>query len=134
MTRGSETTRLEDLFVAECRRQGHQPSADAVRQAAVELCGSAITTEGLIRIPGKGTISPVDFVRSLRNHVPEAFGKIDVEQPQHGNLTERMRLEVAASRNPSVPADWQQVRKRYATDSLTGRMMDELAAARRNGI
>jgi hypothetical protein len=121
---------LEDMFVAECRRQGLQPSADAMRQAAVDLCGSAVTNGGLIAMPGKGSISPADFVRSLRNHMPESFGSLN-DKSQAVSLTERMRREIAANPNRSLPADWSDVRSRMT--GLTARMMDALAAARREG-
>jgi hypothetical protein len=57
---------LEFLILTEARRQGVKPNADAVRQAGIDLAGSALTEQGLILMPGKGAISPADYVRSLR--------------------------------------------------------------------
>lgn len=121
---------LEDLFVAEARRLGYQPDQHAMRKAAIDLAGSEVTSEGLIAMPGRGSISPADFVRSLRNHMPNSFGNLD-DKPKAASLTERMRREVAASRKHSVPADWSDVRSRMT--GLTARFMDEIAAERRQG-
>jgi hypothetical protein len=96
---------LEFLILTEARRQGVKPNADAVRQAGIDLAGSALTEQGLILMPGKGAISPADFVRSLRNRLPEAFGSID-DKPagKPAKLTERMRAEIAASRKRPLPS------------------------------
>jgi hypothetical protein len=100
---------LEELVVKEADRLGHQLGCDAVRQAAIDLAGASLTECGLIVLPGLGSISPADFVRSLRARIPDAF-KAAEERPS-GNLTERMRAEVAAGRR-SLPADWNDVYKR----------------------
>lgn len=43
-----------------------------------------------------------------------------------GNLTASMMAEVSAGRKPArMPDDWQDVRSRYAADSVTGRMLRE---------
>jgi hypothetical protein len=119
---------LEDMFVAECRRQGCQPSADVMRQVAVDLAGGVLTDQGLIVMPGKGAISPKDLVRSLRNFMPTAFGSLTGDKPL-GNMTIDMRREIAASRKQPLPDDWDQVRSRMI--GLSARMMDERAAMRR---
>ncbi|WP_439373828.1 hypothetical protein [Bradyrhizobium sp. DASA03120] len=95
------TTHLEDRFVAECRRQGFQPDQHAMQKAAIDLCGAKLTSDGLIHLPNIGSISPGDFVRSMRDQMPEGFGSIDDEVPTAkaaGTLTERYRAEIAASR------------------------------------
>jgi hypothetical protein len=126
------TDHLESLILTEARRQGIQPNADAVRKAAVDLAGASLTAQNLIHLPGKGSISPADFVRSLHNQTPESFTSIDDKPAKPaGNLTESMRQEISASRKQSIPADWQSVRSRYSPDSLTARYMEELAASRR---
>lgn len=95
---------LEDRFVAECRRQGVQPDQHAMQKAAVSLCGASLTRDGLIHLPNVGSISPGDFVRSMRDQMPEGFGSVDSEAPTDkaaGTLTERYRAEIAASRKQS---------------------------------
>lgn len=95
---------LEDRFVAECRRQGVQPDQHAMQKAAVSLCGACLTSDGLIHLPNVGSISPGDFVRSMRDQMPEGFGSIDRETPTDipaGSLTERYRAEIAANRKQS---------------------------------
>jgi hypothetical protein len=123
---------LEDLFVAECRKQGFQPNTDAMRQAAIDLAGSTLTDQGLIAMPRKGAISPKDFVCSLRGFMPTAFGSLS-DDKSAGNMTTDMRREIAANRSRSLPSDWHDLPKKYSAGSLTGQMMDELAAARRQG-
>ncbi|MGN8547204.1 hypothetical protein ACQPTN_21385 [Bradyrhizobium sp. 13971] len=121
---------LEDLFVREARRQGYQPDQRAMRQAAVDLAGSSLTGEGLVAMPGRGSISPADLVRSLRNQMPESFESVD-DEPRTDTLTERWRREVAAGRKQASPTDWSDIRSRMT--GVTGRFMDEIAAARREG-
>lgn len=127
------TDHLEDLILTEARRQGYQPNVEAMRKAAVDLCGSSLTGQNLIHMPGKGSISPADFVHSLRNQMPEGFGSLnddDQTTKATGNLTERMRAEIAANRKQSMPADWNQVRSRYAAGSVTAEYMDEIKRQR----
>lgn len=51
-----------------------------------------------------------------------------------GNLTAAMMAEVAAGRKPDrMPHDWQDVRGRYAADSITAKHMAEIEASRRAG-
>lgn len=47
------------------------------------------------------------------------------------NLTESWRAEIAAGRKQSMPDDWNVVRGRYSSGSVTAAHMDELAVARR---
>lgn len=92
---------LESLILTEARRQNLQPNAIAVRQAAIDLAGASLTTQNLINLPGRGAISPADYIRSLRDQMPEGFGRIDNETPTAkaaGTLTERYRAEIAATR------------------------------------
>jgi hypothetical protein len=119
---------LDDLFVAECRKQGFQPNADAMRQAAIDLAGSTLTDQGLIAMPGKGAISLKDFVCSLRGLMPTAFGSLSDDKPA-GNMTTDMRREIGTSRKQPLPDDWDQVRSRMIGTTAT--MMDEVAAMRR---
>ncbi|MHC2337875.1 hypothetical protein [Bradyrhizobium sp. USDA 4454] len=100
------TDHLEDLIAKEARRQGHQPNQDAIRQAGIDLAGAAMTSQGLIHLPGRGAISPADFVRSLRSTMPAAFTPATDNKPT-GNLTDEMRREVASNRRErALPADW----------------------------
>lgn len=51
-----------------------------------------------------------------------------------GNLTASMIAEVSAGRKPDrMPDDWQDVRGRYAADSITAKHMAEIEASRRAG-
>ncbi|UQR64296.1 hypothetical protein LRP30_02960 [Bradyrhizobium sp. C-145] len=134
------TDNLEDLILLEARRQGYQPNAAAMMRAAIDLAGSFMTTQNLISMPGKGSISPADFVRSLRAQMPDAFGNlVDTSlhtgmRPVEQTLTQSMREEIAAGRKQSLmPDDWRQVRAKYASGTLTAKMMDERAAERRQG-
>lgn len=116
---------LEDLVLKEANRQGYQPGQDAIRQAAIDLAGASLVEGGLIALPGLGSITPADFVRSLRKQMPDAF-KTAGEQAK-GNLTQRMQAELAARRR-SLPADWDSVYKRMT--GLTREMMAEVARNR----
>ena len=126
---------IEDAFVSECRKQGLQPASGAMIAAAVDLAGSVMTDDGLMVLPGKGSLRPGDYVRTLRDRMPEAFGRLNDQSNDRpaGNLTERMRVEVAAGRERRLPSDWDSVRKRYAAGSTTAAMMDEIEASRRAG-
>jgi hypothetical protein len=126
---------IEDAFVAASRNAGYQPNAAVMRQVAIEVSGGVMTEHGLIVLPGKGALSPVDLARSLRNQMPGAFSRLsDIDEPSEpsSNLTTDMSREIAASRNRTLPSNWHDVRKQYSAKSLTGKMMDELAAARRS--
>jgi hypothetical protein len=126
---------LETLIVSEANRLGIQPSAEAMQRAAIDLAGSVMTSDGLISIPGLGSISAGDFVRSLHGQMPEAFQALDAKSAKPvGSLTARMMREVEANRRKKSPSeDWQQVRGKYDASSLTARYMEELAASRRQG-
>lgn len=92
---------LESLILTEARRRNLRPNADAVRQAAIDMAGARLTPQNLIHLPGKGSISPADYIRSLRDQMPEGFGSVDNEtSPARAadTLTERYRAEIAASR------------------------------------
>lgn len=124
---------LENLIVAEARKHGFAVTADAVMQSAIDLAGGTMTNEGLISLPGRGTISIRDYARALQASMPAAFRPLDADQPEAkpGSLTEAMRQEVAASRRKTaLPDDWNEVRARYEADTVTGRMMREREAAR----
>lgn len=90
---------LESLILTEAHRQGCQPDQHAIRQAGIDLAGAAMTSQGLIHLPGLGAISVADFTRSLRARMPDAFSPIEAK-PQRpvGNLTSAMMAEVAVSR------------------------------------
>lgn len=55
---------LEDAVASAAVSQGFKASAESMTQAAIQLAGSTLAN-GLIVIPGKGSISPADFVRDL---------------------------------------------------------------------
>lgn len=120
---------LEDLFVAECRRQGHQPNDKIMRELAVILAGSTLNGQSLIVMPGKGSLSIRDLANSLRTAMPESFTAVSADQPKAkppagATLTECMRLEIEATRRRRpLPEDWRIVRDRYAPDTLTAKMM-----------
>jgi hypothetical protein len=118
---------IENLVMTETARQGVKPNAEAVQKAAIELAGATMVG-GLIYLPGRGTISPADFVRSLRASMPEAFGGLEDKHDtkQSSNLTERYRAEIEATRSKRrLPEGWAQTRAKYGKDTLTGRMLAE---------
>jgi hypothetical protein len=89
--------------------------------------------QNLIVLPGKGSLSPADLVCSLRISMPESFSEIGADKPNTkpagNNLTESMRLEIAATRQaPRLPDDWRQVRAKYDANSVTGRMLAQREA------
>ncbi|MEH2510174.1 hypothetical protein V1291_001528 [Nitrobacteraceae bacterium AZCC 1564] len=115
---------LEDLFVAECRRQGCQPNSSAMMQMAIDLAGSLVSGDGTIRIVRNGenfSMRANDYVRSLRDSMPTAFENLTEAKAKGLSLTERMRAEVEASRK-GLPSDWREVRSRVT--GLTASMMD----------
>lgn len=124
-------TDLETLIVKEAERQGRRANQDAIRQAGVDLAGGSMTPQGLINLPGRGCISPADFVRDLHNRMPEAFAIVADEGTSEAtacNLTERMRQEVAATRRQrALPSDWLAVRSK-----ATGITAQHMAERERN--
>lgn len=135
------TDPIEDLIASEAVRQGLKMNADAMRTAAMDLAGSAMTKDKLIHMPGKGSISPRDYVNSLRDLMPTAFTTVVTdkttapdERRTGETLTAYMRRQIGTGRKQiPLPDDFDQVRSRYAASTLTVKMMDELAASRRNG-
>ncbi|MET4320342.1 hypothetical protein [Bradyrhizobium sp. RT5a] len=125
------TDQLEDLIAAEAVRQGLKASAEAMRAAVIDLAGSRMTEDRLIHIPGRGSISPADFVRDLHGRTPNAFASLTHErkvETMTGNLTERMRQEVAATRRQrELPSDWLAVRS-----NATGITAQHMAERERN--
>lgn len=135
-------TDIESLVMTEAHRQGFQPDQHAVRQAGVDLAGAVLTNQGLINMPGRGCISPADFVRSLRNTMPAAFTPVSddkqttaTDERRSGEtLTAHMTRLVEASRKPArMPDDWQQVRARYGDNTTTSKHMAQIEASRRAG-
>ncbi|MGY2902944.1 hypothetical protein [Bradyrhizobium sp. URHC0002] len=125
------TDHLETLILSEANRLDIQPNADAMRKAAIDLAGSVMTSDGLISIPGLGSISAGDFVRSLHGQMPEAFQALDAKSPaarSTGNLTRDMKAEIAANRRQrALPSDWLAVRSK-----ATGTTAQHLAERERN--
>lgn len=124
-------TDVETLIIKEADRQGRRANQDAIRQAGVDLAGASLTSQGLINLPGRGCISPADFVRDLHSRMPEAFAVVADEgtsEATEGNLTERMRQEVAATRRQrALPSDWLAVRSK-----ATGITAQHMAERERN--
>jgi len=113
---------LEDLIVAECRRQGCQPNSSAMMQMAIDLAGSSVGSDGMITVSRNGencSLRAGDYVHSLRGSMPTAFQSLT--EAKSLSLTERMKAEVAASRK-GLPSDWKDVRSRVT--GLTASMMD----------
>ncbi|WP_316174121.1 MULTISPECIES: hypothetical protein [unclassified Bradyrhizobium] len=131
-------TDLESLVVEAAKKQGYGATADAIRQAAVDLAGAVLTPQGLIMVPGKGALAPADYARALLEAMPTAFKPLDARQPDDrpsGNvtMTEQMRSAVTASRRQALPGDFNAVRERYAAGTVTRAHMDAVAASRRQG-
>lgn len=102
------TDHLESLILKEANRQGIQPNADAMRKAAIELAGAALTSDGLIHLPNIGAIAPADYIRSLRSQTPEAFSDLTHDAPVksigYTGLTAKYTAEIAASRAKPIDA------------------------------
>lgn len=118
-------TTLEDLLADELDQQGVRAKPDIFREMLTECIGR-VTDNGSILLPA-GAISLADYVRSIRMNQPQLF-ETATTQKASGNLTERMRREIAQSLNRSLPSDWEEVRSKHT--GLTARMMDEIATAR----
>jgi hypothetical protein len=130
------TDQIEDAIASAALKQGLKASAAAMRQVAVDLAGSTMTADHLISVPGKGSISPRDYVNSLRNLMPTAFTPItdkpatSDERRSGETLTSFMKRTIEASRKQHrLPDDWQQVRSRVT--GLTQIMMDAIETKRR---
>lgn len=120
------TDHLENLILSEAKRLGFEPNADAMRQAAIDLAGSALTSQNMIHMPGLGSIAPADFVRDLRSRMPGAFVGLDDREAERkpGNLTSQMREEVAAGRRQrALPGDWSAIRSKVT--GVSAAHMDE---------
>jgi hypothetical protein len=122
---------IEDLIASEAVRQGVKINVEGMRRAVIDIAGSTLTADRMIAMPGKGSISPADFVRSLRTAMPEGFAPVtdkpasSHEQRPGETLTAFMRRQVEAGRRqPQLPDDWDQVRSRYT--GLTASMMDSI--------
>jgi hypothetical protein len=128
-------TDLENLILTEARKQGVKPNADAVMKASIDLAGAVLASDGLISLPGRGSISPADFTRSLRRAMPEGFTPVtdkpatSDERRSGESMTDHMRRLVAAGRKRSFPDFWEQLRARAT--GLTKACMDEIDAKRR---
>ena len=129
------TDQIEDVIASAALKQGLKASAAAMKQAAIDLAGSTMTADQLISVPGKGSISPRDYVNSLRNLMPEGFTPVtdrpatSDERRSGETLTDFMRRQVAAGRKRSFPDGWEQLRARAT--GLTKLCMDEIEAKRR---
>lgn len=125
------TDKIEDAIASAAIAQGLKASAEAMRQAAIDLAGSTMTPDQLISVPGKGTLAPRDYINSLRNLIPTAFSpatdKPASDERQTGEtLTAFMRRQIESGRKQArMPDDWHQVRSRYAAGSTTAAHMDE---------
>lgn len=122
---------VEDAFIAACRTQGFSPTSSAMRHAAIVLAGANLAG-GMIQIPNMGTISAADLAKSIRAEMPEAFAELTAttDRPASGNLTERMRAEVAATMTrEALPSDWDEVRR--TKTGLTAAFMAEIESSRR---
>lgn len=124
-------TDIEDLIASEAVRQGLKINAEGMRRAAIDIAGGTLTADRLIAMPGRGSISAADFVRSLRNAMPEGFAPVtdkpatSDERRSGETLTAFMRRQVEAGRKQlQLPDDWEQVRSRYT--GLTASMMDSI--------
>jgi hypothetical protein len=129
------TNQIEDAIASAALKLDLKASAAVMKQVAVDLAGSTMTADHLISVPGKGSISPRDYVNSLRNLMPEGFAPIadkpatsDERRPGE-TMTDHMRRLVAAGRKRSFPSDWGQIRERAT--GLTRACMDEIEAKRR---
>jgi hypothetical protein len=127
------TDQIEDVIASAALKQGLKASAAAMKQAAIDLAGSTMTADQLISVPGKGSISPRDYVNSLRNLMPEGFTPVtdkpatSDERRSGETLTDFMRRQVEATRKKApLPDDFEQIRNRYAVGSLTRTMMDQI--------
>jgi len=123
-------TDLESLILTEARRQSVKPNAAAVRQAGIDLAGATLNSDGLVSLPGRGSISVADYTRSLRAAMPESFTAIGADtpdtKPAGTTLTEIMRQELEATRQQRrLPSDWRETRSRYAEGSVTGQHLAE---------
>lgn len=116
---------LEDMILTEAHRQGIQPNVEAMRLAAVDLAGASLTAQNLIYLPGKGSISPADYVRSLHAQAPERFSNLGdkpVQSTGHTGLTARYIAELSASKRKPIDASrFSGLTRRYLEENLENR-------------
>lgn len=103
------TDHLDDILVAESRRQGLQPSADAMKAAAIALAGSRVEGDFIVSPTGQ-SIHVRDAVASLHASQPESFTRIDATTDDDhgyspGTLTARMIEENRRNRMSGKPVD-----------------------------
>jgi hypothetical protein len=107
-------------------------SPEGIDALSAKFQTGLVIGNGVISHDGRPLIDELQAIHAD----PETRGRF-FEAAEHGppaagsNLTESWRAEIAASRKQSMPTDFHQVRSKYAANSLTARMMDEVAAARR---
>lgn len=122
---------LEDLIIAEARRQGVHPNSTALMQTAMDLAGSGVAGGNII-LPGRGVLAASAYVRTLREALPNGFSPISPSTTENaafsGNVTADMARKVAASRLRALPDDWDRVRSQVV--GKTAAAMDAIAASR----
>ena len=125
---------LESLILEEARRQGFTINAEAMRRAAVDLVGSAVTDAGLITMPNKCVISRSDFVRTLRTAMPDGFTTItdrsdsDVRRPGETMTAYMKRVNEAGRKQKDLPSNWQALKSRMT--GLTLQSMNAIEKSR----
>lgn len=111
-------------------------SPEGVDALAARFETGIVIGNGVVSHAGRPLIDEIQAIHAdpeTRKRFFQPAGSNSPASPAAGtNLTESMRREVEANRRKqSLPDDFQSVRSRYSGDSLTGKMMDEIAATRR---
>ncbi|MET3989492.1 hypothetical protein ABID65_001118 [Bradyrhizobium sp. S3.9.2] len=89
---------------------------------------------GVISFDGKPLIDALRAIYADADSRRFFVSAKDGQHQQDGTVTERYRAEIAAARKQTrMPDDWQDVRGRYAADSVTAKHMDEVEASRGAG-
>lgn len=120
----TDTVNLEDRLATELDRQNIKLTPATFRELLTPIIGRMDASD-FIKLE-VGSISLADYVRTSCATCQDNSETSETT----GNLTERMRQEIAESRSRSLPSDWTTVRNRCA--GLTAQYMDEIAGERQN--
>lgn len=116
------STEIEDAIVAAARAVGFAINSAIMTTVAIDLAGSTLEN-GLIMVPGKGSLSVHDYLRDLHDRAPSGFSRL-----QQADKSDAERTITEMRRKRPLDAAWH-ARHARAT-GITKTMMDDIARKR----
>ncbi|MHC2663271.1 hypothetical protein ACMA5K_40325 [Bradyrhizobium diazoefficiens] len=115
------TDAIEDAVVSAACARGYTINSATMATVAIDLAGSKLDGD-LITIPGKGSLSVLDYLRDLHDRAPSGFSRLQQDKPDEERTITEMR------RKRPLDAAWH-ARHARAT-GITKTMMNEIARNR----